>query len=135
MLFLKLHAVKNIEQVPDAPVDLQVIPLSSTSLAASWESRPNNLTSPVAGYKLYYYEISDESLEKEIVVGLTNAYTLAGLKKFRQYSIRVAAFNGIGLGMSTEEVSSQTYSDGKFFISGWLGFTNVSFISECFLSE
>lgn len=99
------------EQVPDAPVDLQVIPLSSTSLAASWESRPNNLTSPVAGYKLYYYEISDESLEKEIVVGLINSYTLAGLRKFRQYSIRVAALNSIGLGMSTDEVFCQTYSD------------------------
>lgn len=72
------------------------------------------MTSPVAGYKLYYYEISDESLEKEIVVGVVNAYTVANLKKFRQYSIRVAAFNSIGLGMSTEEVSCQTYSDSKF---------------------
>ena len=38
-------------------------------------------------------------------------HTLTELKKFKEYSFRVVAFNSNGPGLSTEEVVSRTLSD------------------------
>ena len=38
-------------------------------------------------------------------------YTLNGLKKFKEYSFRVVAYNSNGPGLSTAEVVTRTLSD------------------------
>lgn len=99
-------------QVPEAPSGLQAFPLSSTSISLTWNVPRANSTAAVTGYKLYYYDFGDSEAENEATVTGATSYVLRELKKFHQYSFRVVAFNGIGLGSGTEEVVCRTYSDG-----------------------
>lgn len=48
------------------------------------------------------------------------AYTLTGLKKNTEYSFRVVANNKHGLGVSTEDITVRTLSDG------WLTRSTIS---------
>lgn len=99
-------------QVPDPPLNLEAFALSSTSIHTSWEGQQVNLSIPITSFKLFFYELGDETAEREVnLTSGTYAYIIRDLKKFHQYSFRVAASNSNGLGMTTEEVTCWTYSD------------------------
>jgi len=99
--------------LPDAPSNLQVFARSPVSIFVSWNS-PASASAVVLGYSVYYYDIgSAETMEAELNV-TTKTCTLVGLRKFHQYSIRVAAFNVNGIGASTQEAYCRTLSDGQY---------------------
>ena len=101
-------------QVPDPPSNLQATVLSPTTVQLTWDGpKVNSSTSPVTGYKLFFYDTGDASgiAETEATVA-TTTYTLNNLKKFHQYSFRVVAYNSNGQGTSTDEVICRTFSDG-----------------------
>uniref|UniRef100_A0AAR2IGR9 Neogenin 1b n=1 Tax=Pygocentrus nattereri TaxID=42514 RepID=A0AAR2IGR9_PYGNA len=92
-------------QVPGPAPNLQAVVLSPSSVSLSWD-KPLTGNGEIQNYKLYYME---KGLGNEKVSGLS--YTMTGLKKFTEYSFRVVAYNKHGPGVSTEDVSVQTYSD------------------------
>uniref|UniRef100_A0A3B4ECP4 Neogenin 1b n=1 Tax=Pygocentrus nattereri TaxID=42514 RepID=A0A3B4ECP4_PYGNA len=95
-------------QVPGPAPNLQAVVLSPSSVSLSWD-KPLTGNGEIQNYKLYYME-KGLGNEKDIEVsGLS--YTMTGLKKFTEYSFRVVAYNKHGPGVSTEDVSVQTYSD------------------------
>ncbi|KAL7854727.1 hypothetical protein SRHO_G00169170 [Serrasalmus rhombeus] len=95
-------------QVPGPAPNFQAVVLSPSSVSLSWD-KPLTGNGEIQNYKLYYME-KGLGNEKDIEVsGLS--YTMTGLKKFTEYSFRVVAYNKHGPGVSTEDVSVQTYSD------------------------
>ncbi|KAL6468888.1 hypothetical protein MHYP_G00224120 [Metynnis hypsauchen] len=95
-------------QVPGPAPNFQAVVLSPSSVSLSWD-KPLTGNGEIQNYKLYYME-KGLGNEKDIEVsGLS--YTMMGLKKFTEYSFRVVAYNKHGPGVSTEDLSVQTYSD------------------------
>jgi len=98
--------------VPDAPRNLRAFARTPVSISVSWDS-PTAASTAVLGYMVYYYDVSSsETREQELNV-TSNACTLADLRKYHQYSVRVVAFSAVGLGASTQEVYCRTLSDGE----------------------
>ncbi|XP_022254822.1 neogenin-like, partial [Limulus polyphemus] len=94
--------------VPGSPRNLRAISTSPTSIQVQW-SPPDKPNSQIDRYKLYYME-AGASTEHEITTTDTS-YVIRHLKKFTKYSVWVVAVNKNGPGISTREVSAQTYSD------------------------
>ncbi|XP_030621017.1 neogenin 1a [Chanos chanos] len=95
-------------QVPGPAPNFHAVPMSPTSVALSWE-KPLTGNGEILNYKLYYMERGLENERDTDVGGLS--YTMTGLKKFTEYSFRVVAYNKHGPGVSTEDVTVQTFSD------------------------
>ncbi|XP_076366090.1 neogenin-like isoform X4 [Tachypleus tridentatus] len=94
--------------VPSPALDLQASPKSPTSIFIQWNS-PAKHSGPVQNYKLYYMEVGTS--EEHVVTTSDTNYMLQSLRKFTEYSFWVVAINQNGPGVSTEEVTSKTYSD------------------------
>ncbi|XP_064421842.1 neogenin 1a isoform X3 [Latimeria chalumnae] len=95
-------------QVPGPAPNLQAYATSPTSITATWET-PLSGNGEIQNYKLYYME-QGTGIEQDVdVTGLY--YTINGLKKYTEYSFRVVALNKHGPGVSTQDVTAQTFSD------------------------
>ncbi|XP_022241028.1 neogenin-like isoform X3 [Limulus polyphemus] len=94
--------------VPSPALNLQASPDSPTSIFIQWNP-PDKHSGPVQNYKLYYMEVGTS--EEHVVTTSDTNYLLQSLKKFTEYSFWVVAINQNGPGVSTEEVTSRTYSD------------------------
>uniref|UniRef100_A0A674DJK7 Neogenin n=1 Tax=Salmo trutta TaxID=8032 RepID=A0A674DJK7_SALTR len=95
-------------QVPGPAPNLQAVSTTPTSVTLSWDT-PLTGNGDVLTYKVYYME-KGLDLEQDIDAGALS-YTLMGLKKFTEYSIRVVAFNKHGPGVSTADITVTTLSD------------------------
>uniref|UniRef100_A0A674C2J4 Neogenin 1 n=1 Tax=Salmo trutta TaxID=8032 RepID=A0A674C2J4_SALTR len=95
-------------QVPGPAPNLQAVSTTPTSVTLSWDT-PLTGNGDVLTYKVYYME-KGLDLEQDIDAGALS-YTLMGLKKFTEYSIRVVAFNKHGPGVSTGDIPVTTLSD------------------------
>ncbi|XP_055756199.1 neogenin-like isoform X12 [Salvelinus fontinalis] len=95
-------------QVPGPAPNLQAVSTTPTSVTLSWDT-PLTGNGDVLTYKVYYME-KGLDLEQDIDAGALS-YTLMGLKKFTEYSIRVVAFNKHGPGVSTGDITVTTLSD------------------------
>lgn len=100
--------INTTAQVPEPPVNLQAAVLSCTSIHLSWEGSNPGVT---LGFKVFYFDVSDGSMEYEVTVS-SSSCVLEDLKKFTTYSFRVSAFNNNGQGSSTGDITARTYSDG-----------------------
>ncbi|KAK3558804.1 hypothetical protein QTP86_028759, partial [Hemibagrus guttatus] len=95
-------------QVPGPAPKLQAVSITPTTVTLTWE-RPLTGNGDIQTYKLYYSE-KGKDVEQDIdVVGLS--YTMTGLKKFTEYSVRVVAYNKHGPGVSTDDLTVHTLSD------------------------
>ncbi|KAM9422675.1 neogenin 1a isoform 30-T30 [Salvelinus alpinus] len=95
-------------QVPGPAPNLQAVSTTPTSVTLNWDT-PLTGNGDVLTYKVYYME-KGLDLEQDIDAGALS-YTLMGLKKFTEYSIRVVAFNKHGPGVSTGDITVTTLSD------------------------
>ncbi|XP_041715583.2 neogenin 1a isoform X3 [Coregonus clupeaformis] len=95
-------------QVPGPAPNLQAVSTTPTSITLSWDT-PLTGNGDVLTYKVYYME-KGLDLEQDIDAGALS-YSMMGLKKFTEYSIRVVAFNKHGPGVSTGDVTVTTLSD------------------------
>ena len=102
--------VKTAEDVPPSPQNITLWSMSSTSLSVQW-STPNY---PGSGLVLGYDIVLLDS-----VAGTSQNFTnhteksilLKGLKKYHNYSVKVAAFTAVGQGMFTPWSNGRTLED------------------------
>ncbi|XP_063045377.1 neogenin 1a isoform X3 [Engraulis encrasicolus] len=94
-------------QVPGPAPNLQATATSPTSIAVSWET-PVTGNGEIQNYKIIYTAKGQDGEQEIDVRGLT--YTFTGLKKFTEYSFRIVAYNKHGPGVSTDDVTAQTFS-------------------------
>ncbi|XP_063687946.1 receptor-type tyrosine-protein phosphatase F-like isoform X2 [Bolinopsis microptera] len=95
---------------PSAPLNLQVRALSSTSAEVSWE-QPLDTQGSLFGYYLDYQIRNSPSSEWEKVSTASRTYTLSGLAKYTEYTVRVQARNTQGAGDSSQMVFFKTLED------------------------
>ncbi|XP_060886475.1 neogenin 1a isoform X5 [Labrus mixtus] len=95
-------------QVPGPAPNLQAVSNTPTSISLSWD-KPLTGNGEIVTYKLYY---TDKSVGNEQDVDIdSQSYTMTGLKKNTEYSLRVVANNKHGPGVSTDDVVVRTLSD------------------------
>uniref|UniRef100_A0A8C8F4N8 Neogenin n=1 Tax=Oncorhynchus tshawytscha TaxID=74940 RepID=A0A8C8F4N8_ONCTS len=99
-------------QVPGPAPNLQAVSTTPTSVTLSWDT-PLTGNGDVLTYKVYFMEkgLDLEQVRPSVMDAGALSYTLMGLKKFTEYSIRVVAFNKHGPGVSTGDITVTTLSD------------------------
>ncbi|XP_025062959.1 neogenin isoform X4 [Alligator sinensis] len=95
-------------QLPGPAPNIRAYANSPTSITVTWET-PLSGNGEIQNYKLYYMEKGTDN-EQDVDVG-GHSYTINGLKKYREYSFRVVAYNKHGPGVSTQDVVVRTLSD------------------------
>ncbi|KAG8230029.1 hypothetical protein J437_LFUL009995 [Ladona fulva] len=107
---------QTLEDVPSMPPqDVRCAALTPQSLQVSWQPPPSaHAHGIIRGYKLTY-EPADEVLAGEDIweTKKTTALTtvLSGLQRFANYSLRVAAFTGVGDGAAAPPIHCRTDED------------------------
>jgi len=106
------------EELPSGPpINLKGIPISSSIIRLTWKPPKKELQNGlITGYNLAYkIKGSNEQLQLKTVntkVGEFNhEYQLKSLKKSSTYSITIQAMNSKGAGVTSEEISVQTYEN------------------------
>ena len=94
--------------VPGPPSNLQAWPVSPTSIRITFDP-PEVTNGQITNYKLYYFADGETDQHDVNIEG--HEYELVGLEKFQEYTFRVVAYNNIGPGSPTEDVSARTFSD------------------------
>lgn len=97
-----------VVNVPGPPTTLSAFPLSPSSIRVTWDT-PQITNGQITNYKLYYYATGETDEHDVNVEG--HEYTLNELAKFQEYTFRVVAYNNIGAGTTSQEVTAHTYSD------------------------
>ncbi|XP_046394996.1 Down syndrome cell adhesion molecule-like protein Dscam2 isoform X2 [Ischnura elegans] len=107
---------QTIEDVPSMPPqDVRCAALTPQSLQVSWQPPPSSHAHGIIrGYKLTYepaddVSMSDETWETKKTTALTTV--LSGLRRFANYSLRVAAFTGVGDGVAALPIHCRTDED------------------------
>ncbi|XP_038003535.1 neogenin isoform X7 [Motacilla alba alba] len=95
-------------QLPGPAPNIRAFSGSPTTVTVTWET-PLSGNGDIQNYKLYYMEKGQHTEQDVDVAGLS--HTVAGLKKFTEYSFRVVAYNKHGPGVSTHDVVVRTLSD------------------------
>lgn len=127
-------------QVPAPAPNLQAVSITPTTVTLTWE-RPLTGNGEIQTYKIYYSEkgkdveqvrsgnrgwrkfwlkvtkcsknvLSVVFLVSQDIDVVSLSYTMTGLKKFTEYSFRVVAYNKHGPGVSTDDLTVHTLSDG-----------------------
>ncbi|XP_071438868.1 cell adhesion molecule Dscam2-like isoform X2 [Hetaerina americana] len=104
-----------LEGVPTAPPqDIKCQPLTSQSIQLVWQSPPiGQQNGNIKGYKVNYESTDDTSgyMESEVKETSEHLTSIHGLQKYANYSVRVAAFTGAGIGTYSEPISCLTAED------------------------
>jgi hypothetical protein len=90
--------------VPSSPIGLTVTSLSSTSLKLSWIAPVNNGGSQITGYQIQ----RNGTILVSNTVNNQTTYIDNNLLQKHQQTYRVAAWNGIGLGIFSANVTAKT---------------------------
>uniref|UniRef100_A0A673KRW8 DCC netrin 1 receptor n=1 Tax=Sinocyclocheilus rhinocerous TaxID=307959 RepID=A0A673KRW8_9TELE len=94
--------------VPGPVENLRAEAASPSSIQASWDP-PSHASGPIQSYRLLWTETSTGKEQNVEVVG--QSYSMEGLKKFTEYSLRVLAVNRHGPGLSETDTLITTLSD------------------------
>ena len=102
-----------------APENVTALNTTSTSIFLAWHAVPSNQRSGNMGYKVNF-TLQSKLYERRYTeeVSVTVAYVnLTGLRKSRNFSITVSAFNECGDGPRSVNLFVRTDEDSKCFIS------------------
>ncbi|KAK0088951.1 hypothetical protein PV325_010139, partial [Microctonus aethiopoides] len=108
---------QTLEDVPSKPPeDVRCASLTSQSLQISWKSPPAAYTNGnIQGYKVNYEPVIADSWlgidEMEVRKTGSMTMTLAGLRKYTNYSIQVLAYTRVGDGISSRTMFCRTKED------------------------
>ncbi|XP_044016886.1 Down syndrome cell adhesion molecule-like protein Dscam2 isoform X3 [Aphidius gifuensis] len=108
---------QTLEDVPSRPPeDVRCAPLTSQSLQISWKTPPAAYTNGnIQGYKLNYEPVLPDSWsgsdEMETRKTGSMTMTLAGLRKYTNYSIQILAYTRVGDGVPTRTMYCRTKED------------------------
>lgn len=95
-------------QVPGPVENFQGEAISPSTIQASWDP-PTQANGPLLGYRLLWTETPSGKEQSVEVNG--QSYTMEGLNKFTEYTVRVMALNRYGPGVATETLRITTLSD------------------------
>ena len=98
--------------VPVPAAGLKATPVSATSIRVAWQRVPD-LGNPIDHYSVYFYDVKDLSASELEQTTTGNELTVVDLCKFCEYRFRVVAYNKNGPGISSDEISCRTHSDGS----------------------
>ncbi|XP_074611315.1 protein sidekick-1-like isoform X2 [Acropora palmata] len=97
--------VRTDEDVPSqAPVNLNVVSKTSTSIMVSWQPPPlESRNGIIIGFKLFHKRKGSAESENTVVVqgGTTLRKSITGLLKYTEYEVQVLAFTAVGDGPKT----------------------------------
>ncbi|XP_049771830.1 Down syndrome cell adhesion molecule-like protein Dscam2 [Schistocerca cancellata] len=115
--------VTTLEEVPEAPPrDVRVTTKNSEALIVTWEPPERYLQhGDVMGYYIGYRLANSTDTfhyeTHEVLPGMPLRHILTNLKKYTQYTILVQAYNRVGAGPRSQEVSATTDEDEVFMPS------------------
>lgn len=95
---------------PSAPRNLSAIGLNA-SVSLSWQAPINSGGVDILGYRVYYRVLNSE-IEQTVDINNVTSYVLTGLSNGLTYSIRIAAINIAGAGVSTTPISATPFLPG-----------------------
>ena len=102
-----------------APPSFSVIPLTSSSVRASWQLPPANSTyGIIIGFKLLYRNKSSSAAPLTVItIGRNSTLTrnVTGLAEFTEYEFQVLAFSSMGNGPKSSVQKVRTNEDGKTY--------------------
>lgn len=90
--------------VPDSPINLSAIPISSTRVILSWSPSQNNGGASITGYFLEY-KTPTTNYVPIAILGNVTTYTHTGLSPGQTYIYKVAAINSAGIGNPSSEAA------------------------------
>ena len=93
-----------------------MLPLSSTSVRASWQLPPvGSRHGTITGFKLFYQRknsAADYPTVLTIQSGSTLSIDITGLRKYSEYEFQVLAFSSVGNGPKSSVQEVRTNEDG-----------------------
>ncbi|KAJ8679234.1 hypothetical protein QAD02_015021 [Eretmocerus hayati] len=94
-----------------APMSVQAVATSETSVEVWWEPVPNR--GKISGYQIFYTTTAVEDLDewKNKSVGLTESADLLNLEKYATYAIAVSALYKTGLGRLSDKVTVKVWPE------------------------
>ncbi|CAF99906.1 unnamed protein product, partial [Tetraodon nigroviridis] len=131
---------RTVLQVPGPAPNLQAVSNTPTSVSLSWEKTPDrkrrhrHLQAVLRRQKRRQRAATKAPVDEPVCPLVQDvdvdaqSHTVTGLKKNTEYSFRVVANNKHGPGVSTEDVTVRTLSDGRWSNEttfGWIQQANV----------
>jgi len=105
MMFLLAPSIK--------PTFKNFTAFNSTAVVVKWFPI-NDTHEVVIGYVIMWQRKGHKQHGMEDILGAnTSSFALTGLRKYTNYTIKIAAYNSIGMGPYSEMIMVQTDVDGK----------------------
>jgi neogenin len=104
---------RTLSDVPSAvPHNVTLEPVSSTSIAVSWEPPPDGTRNGIiTGYKIRYKPRGDRSGGEMVTTdGSRRSHELTGLDRATEYSVRIQAVTVNGSGPATSWLNAETFA-------------------------
>ena len=128
-VFSAYTRVRTQEGRPVAPpIDVEAVPLNSTSLRISWTSPPQRQINGInQGYKVIVTSEGDATEVVHVVMSNTSNMVgrqsghVSGLRKFTKYLISVLCFTSKGDGPRSRLIKTQTLEDGEWLLDVFTG--------------
>ena len=99
-----------------APTSLSVFGTTQSTITVQWEPVGCRHTNgDITGYSVRYGEKGSGREERKMVSG--TSFTFSGFTSSTEYSVSVAAVNGVGVGPYTDIITAETDGELKYFSS------------------
>uniref|UniRef100_T1JES5 Down syndrome cell adhesion molecule n=1 Tax=Strigamia maritima TaxID=126957 RepID=T1JES5_STRMM len=104
-----------LQDIPSAPSDIKVFPVSAQSIITAWKS-PTNRNGLITKYTVYVKQsgtMNEEKIQKYTVLGNITFYEVANLKPSNTYQVWVSASTMVGESAKSRVVSQSPSNGAK----------------------